>query len=106
VTAEDAFVEADLLNKSIHVHRCSTGEYSTQNRGGVKYRQESMIERILVPNAEPLGLEIKHFLECISKNCLPCVSISDGIKALRLAQEINGIVDKQSAHLIIQPEIA
>ena len=106
VTAEEAFVEADLLNKSIHVHRCSTGEYAAQNHGGVKYRQESMIERILVPNAEPLGLEIKHFLDCISKNCSPSVSISDGLKALRLAQEINGIVNNQSAHRIVQPEIA
>jgi len=105
VTAEDAFVEADLLNKSIHVHRCSTGEYSAQNHGGVKYRQESMIERILVPNAEPLGLEIKHFLECISNNCSPCVSINDGLNALRIAQTIKDVVDQQSAHPVKQAEI-
>jgi len=106
VTAEDAFVEADFLNKNISIHRCSTGEYSPINHGGVKYRQESFIERILVPNAEPLGLEIKHFLECVSNQCTPCVSVLDGLKALRLALQIRSVVYEQSNHKMKQPEFA
>jgi len=106
VTAEDAFVEADLLNKNISIHRCSTGEYATINHSGVKYRQESVIERILVPNAEPLGLEITHFLECISRQCQPCVTVLDGLKALRLAQQIRSTVNKQRHHKTLQVEFA
>lgn len=106
VTAEDAFVEADLLNKNISIHRCSTGEYSANNQNGVKYHQESVIERILVPSAEPLSLEIKHFLECISNQCTPCVSVLDGLKALRLAQHIRSVVSEQSRHTTLQPEFA
>ena len=50
VTAEEAFVEADFMNKSIYIHRGSTGEYNEKSRNGVSYRPESIIERILVPN--------------------------------------------------------
>jgi predicted dehydrogenase len=96
VTSEDAFVEADFLNKNISIHRYSTGEYSAPNRNGVTYRQESVIERILVPSAEPLSLEIKHFLDCVSNKCSPCVTVLDGLKALRLAQNISKMVGEQN----------
>lgn len=96
VTSEDAFIEADLLNKSISIHRCSSGEFAVRNKNGVSYRQESIIERILVPNVEPLSLEIQHFLECVAKKSLPCVSIFDGLKALRLAQQIILLVNEQN----------
>lgn len=100
VTAEEAFIEADFLNKGISVHRCSLGEYTDQNLNGVKYRQESLIEQILVPNVEPLALEITHFLHCISQNCAPSVSIFDGLKALRLALRISSLVNEQNLRLV------
>ena len=103
VTAEEAYIEADFLNKGISVHRCSLGEYKDQNLNGVKYRQESLIERILVPNVEPLVLEINHFLQCISQNCTPCVSIFDGLNALRLALWISGLISEQNLQLASQP---
>jgi len=104
VTTEEAFVEADFLNKSIFIHRGSSGEYSAPNRTGVKYHQESIIERILVPNVEPLGMEIKQFLECISQKCAPSVSVDDGLKALRLAERIRGLVIEQNLQFAAQPE--
>lgn len=104
VTAEDAFVEADFMNKSISIHRCSTGEYSEKSRNGVSYHQESVIERILVPNVEPLSLEIKYFLECITQNRLPRVSISDGLKALRMAQQICTLAYELNLQFSGQPE--
>lgn len=104
VTSEDAFVEADFMNKSISIHRCSTGEYSENRRNGVSYHQESVIERILVPNVEPLSCEIKSFLECITQNRLPRVSIIDGLKALRLAQYICMLANEQNLQFTGQPE--
>jgi virulence factor len=88
VTTEDAYVEADFLNKSIYIHRCSTGEYSSNNNNGVKYQQESMIQRIMVPSAEPLALEIKHFVNCIIQGSKPSVPFSAGIQAFCLAERI------------------
>ncbi len=102
VTSEDAFVEADFMNKSISIHRGSTGEYSEKGRNGVSYHQESIIERILVPNIEPLSSEIKSFLDCIYQERIPCVSIYDGLKALRLAQQICKLVYEQNNQFTVQ----
>lgn len=83
VTTPNAYVECDLLNKNILMHRRTTGEY--QNHNVHKYRQESLVEHIYVPTFEPLFLQLQHFVECILDNRQPAVSARDGLKALRLA---------------------
>jgi predicted dehydrogenase len=88
VTAEDAYIEADFLNKSIFIHRGSTGEYTSNTSHQVKYHQESLVERIMVPSAEPLALEIRHFIQCIRQGTTPDVPLSAGLKALELAEHI------------------
>lgn len=88
VTALEAYLEGDLLNKNISVHRRTIGEYLSHNKRGVKYRQESIIERIHVPIFEPLFLELQHFIDCIVEG-KPCmVPAVDGFKALRIADAI------------------
>jgi virulence factor len=96
VTCEDSFIEADFMNKSISIHRGSTGEFLGKTRNGVSYHQESIIERILVPNVEPLSAEIKCFLECITGDQPPRVTIYDGVKALRQAQIISLLASEQN----------
>ena len=88
VTALDAFLETDLLNKTVFIHRRSFGEYLAHSKSGVKYRQESVIERILVPVSEPLYLELEHFVDCVREHRAPIVTARDGLRALRLAQTL------------------
>jgi predicted dehydrogenase len=88
VTAREAYVEADLLNKTILVHRRTMGEYLSQNHRGIKYRQESIVERIQVPIFEPLFLELQHFVDCVRTGNRPAVPAPDGMRALRLAMDI------------------
>lgn len=92
VTALDAYVEADLLNKSISVHRRTTAEYLAHNQRGIKYRQESILEGIHVPSQEPLFSELQHFVDCVLDGKPPVVSVADGLRALRLASEIRAAV--------------
>lgn len=82
VTTREAFVEADLLHKTIAVHRRTLGDYVNQ-RNSVKYRQESLIERIVVPAVEPLFLELQDFVTCVSESKTPQVTAEDGYNALR-----------------------
>ncbi len=82
VTTREAFVEADLLNKNISVHRRTLGDYVHQ-KNGVKYRQESLIERIVVPAREPLYLELQDFVSCVIEQKKPQVTALDGYNALR-----------------------
>jgi predicted dehydrogenase len=84
VTALEAYVEADLLNKSISVHRRTIGEYLANN----KYRQESTIERLQVPAAEPLFLELQHFAQSILGGVPQQVPARQGWRVMKLAETI------------------
>ena len=89
ITARDAYVETDLLNKSIAIHRRVFSEYVS-----AKYRQESVSERIHIPAAEPLMLELDHFVNCIRENRSPKVPIEDGLRALEYAAQINESIQR------------
>ncbi|MDY6876458.1 MAG: Gfo/Idh/MocA family oxidoreductase [Chloroflexota bacterium] len=87
VIAEGAYVEADLLNKSVLVHRRTFPQY-LDNHNTTKYRQESVIERIHVPMFEPLMLELRHFTDCVRENHPSQVPGTDGLRALQLAEAV------------------
>jgi predicted dehydrogenase len=91
VVASNAYVEADLLAKRIAIHHRTIPEY-LQGPSSVKYRQESLIEQIVVPAQEPLLLELRHFVECIGKERAPLVGVEAGREALRLALEIKRLI--------------
>ncbi len=82
VTTRDAYIEADLLHKTIEVHRRTLGDYVNQ-KNSHKYRQESLIERIVVPAMEPLFLELQDFVTCVAESKTPQVTAEDGYNALR-----------------------
>ena len=88
VACRNAYLECDLLNKSILVNRSTIGEYQNSNSRGVKYRQESVVEKIYIPGYEPLMLELQNFVECVLGECKTEVTARDGLKALKLATVI------------------
>jgi predicted dehydrogenase len=88
VACRQAFLQCDLLNKSILVNRSTIGQYENVNGRAVKYRQESLVERIFIPGYEPLMLECQHFVDCVQGECSLAVSARDGYKALELAVAI------------------
>jgi len=94
VIAEGAYVEADLLNKSVLVHRRTFPQYLDE-RNITSYRQESVIERIHVPMFEPLMLELRHFVDCVRENCPSQVPGGDGLRALSLAEAVAGAIAGQ-----------
>lgn len=87
ITTRGAYVEADLLNKSISVHRRTIPEFQSN-----KYRQESLIERIYVPTTEPLMLELKHFAQCVMANETPRVTVEDGLRAVEVATQVGQLI--------------
>jgi predicted dehydrogenase len=87
VIADGAYIETDLLNKSVMVHRRTFPQY-LDNHQITKYRQESIIERIHVPMFEPLMLELRHFTDCVRENRPSDVPGLDGLRALELAETI------------------
>jgi predicted dehydrogenase len=95
VTAQETYLECDLLNKNISAHRRTIGEYLNHNQRGVKYRHESIVERIHVPIFEPLFSELQHFVDCILADKQPSVPARDGLRALRLAKTVQNNIREQ-----------
>jgi virulence factor len=90
VTALGAYVEADLLNKTICIYRRTLPEYLASHQRPLRYRQEGLVERIHVPSAEPLMLELQDFVRCARDGEAPRVGAADGVRALELATTIRG----------------
>jgi len=97
IIAEGAYVEADLLNKSVLIHRRTFPQY-LDNHKTTKYRQESVIERIQVPMSEPLMLELRHFVDCVRDGSPTQVPGSAGLCALQLAE----VIAREIAHPTIK----
>lgn len=95
VTTREAYIEGDLLSKSIAIHHSTVGEYQSNQQRGVKYRQEGFVERIHVPISEPLFLEIQHFVECVRNETQPLVTVEQGLKTLELAMEIRSQIHQR-----------
>jgi predicted dehydrogenase len=108
VTALGAYIEADLLNKSIFIYRRTLPEYVQNNQRPLRYRQEGLVERIHIPTAEPLMLELEDFIRCIREGRQPKVTAHDGLRAMELAAQIRdsmqqdlGMVAKAPALLAV-----
>jgi predicted dehydrogenase len=107
LTTSESYIETDLLHKSLSIHRRFVPHYSNQDNP--KYRQEGFIERIHVPTAEPLQLELSDFVQAIRKGATPQVTGQDGLAALALALEIKRKIEHKieesrlSAANILQP---
>jgi virulence factor len=88
VTALGAYIEADLLNKSICIYRRTVPEYIENHHRPLRYRQENVVERIYIPTAEPLMLELEDFVRCVREGATPRVTGRHGLRALDLAGRV------------------
>ena len=82
----------DLASREVSIHR--HGLASIPREDG-HYYQASHSEQILVPNRDPLTVELEHFLQVIRSGDSPVTTPEDGLAALRLAQQIQDAVNVQ-----------
>ncbi len=87
ISCSNCFITVDFLRKEIELNRHAQGSYVSDS-SEVKYKQEQLVERVFVPNVEPLMAEHTDFANAILNGSLVRVSIQDGIEALRLAGEV------------------
>lgn len=63
IHCKDAFIDCDLLHKSIMISRRT--HYHLDTGYSPTYKQENVIERVFVPNIEPLRRELLYFADSI-----------------------------------------
>ena len=93
ITQRDAYIFLDYTDQDIRVHRQASSEHVV-TRGALRYRQESLIERIFVHKENPLKLEIRHLLDCVTQGATRVVSVEKELRSLQVALQILDILDK------------
>ena len=95
ITAEEAYIDLDYIERKIVVVRSTHAGFST---GAVpSYHQESIIEKVCVPNQEPLTKEIEAFLSCVANGTKPLTDAAAGVKALQTVKRIQRCLEQKRA---------
>ncbi len=87
VTQKDSFVVLDYTDQEIYVHRKSSSEHQV-SKGSLRYKQESLVERIFVHKDNPLKLELQHFIDCVKNGSARNVAVDDELYSLEIALDI------------------
>jgi predicted dehydrogenase len=93
ITQRDAYIFLDYTDQDIRVHRQASSEHVV-TRGALRYRQESLIERIFVHKDNPLKLEVKHLIECATNGTPRAVSVDEELRSLQVALQILELLEK------------
>ena len=87
ITQKDSFVVLDYTDQEIYVHKKSSSEHKL-SKDSLRYKQESHVERIFVHKDNPLKLELKHFLDCVTNGSPRKVAIDNELYSLEIALNI------------------
>jgi len=87
VTQKESSILLDYTEQEIFVHRQSSSE-SQLSPGSLRYKQESLVERIFVHKDNPLKLELKHFIDCAANGNRRKLDIKKELNSLNIALQI------------------
>ena len=87
VTAISCRVNVDFISQTVEIHRHSVPEYIESN-GDIRYRHESVVERPIVENGEPLKAELESFVTAARERTDPVVTAEDALRVLEIATQI------------------
>ena len=94
ITEKDAYIMLDFDDQEIELHRQATSNIML-GVGEIKYRQESIVEKIFVHKDNPLKQEHEHFVNCINGKEIPQVEGEKDIQTLEIAHRILREIKKQ-----------
>ena len=93
ITQRDAYIVLDYTDQDIHVYRQASSEHVV-TREALRYKQESLIERIFVHKDNPLKLEIKHLVDCATRGAIRAVSVDEDLRSLQVALQVLDMLEK------------
>ena len=87
MTQKESSILLDYTEQEIFVHRQSSSEHQL-SAGSLRYKQESLVERIFVHKDNPLKLELKHFIDCARNGSPRKLSVKNELNSLKIALQI------------------
>lgn len=86
VHAKNGFIHADLLTHNLQISRRTS--YTHEPNQTQLYKQESIVEKVMVPSFEPLRKELLTFADCIQNGAEPVTGGKPSAYAIRVASAI------------------
>lgn len=87
ISEENSYVFLDFTDQEIELHRQASSN-TLLGQGEIKYRQESIVEKIFVHKDNPLKQEQEHFVNCILNPNMEYIGGDSDIKTLEVAYMI------------------
>lgn len=87
ITDKNSYITLDFTDQEIELHRQASSN-TQMSSNEIRYRQESIVEKIFVHKDNPLKQEHEHFLKCILKKDQPQVDGETDIKTIEIAHTI------------------
>lgn len=87
IHARNGFIHADLLNHGLQISRRTSYANGTSHFP-LLYKQESVVEKVVVPSFEPLRKELLTFAECIKNGTQPKTGGKTSAHAIQVASAI------------------
>jgi predicted dehydrogenase len=84
VTEKDRLIKTDYITKGLFIYQ----KVDSIVEKNLSYRQESIVEKIIVPNTEPLFSELDHFVQCVRMKQSTIVGPEEASIALEIAEMI------------------
>lgn len=91
---ENSYVTVDFLNPGVKVHKLKGDPRRVSDLSQVMELIEPKIDKV-----EQLKAELGAFADCIINDTIPLVSGRDGLRALQVAEEIMGEIEKRNQRL-------
>ena len=95
ISQEDCYISLDFTTQDLQLHRQAISGIST-SKEKIRYKQESLIERLFIHKENPLQSEIEHFIGCIDLNVSSYETNKLDLETLRITQTIMEIVTKKN----------
>lgn len=87
ISQKDAYIFLDYATQDMTIHRQPHTDYFVA-REEIRYRQESLVERLFIHKDNALKLELEHFVDCIGEEREPIRHPEADITALKIAKQI------------------
>jgi len=79
-------IEGDFMNQEVYIYR-KPEKYGIENGG--RYRQENIIEKVMVNKIEPLKEELKTFITCVKEGVEFTITPTQALKDLKICAKIS-----------------
>jgi len=99
LTTDIGYITVNYINQEILVvRRPETDRDPSYWFGNGDTILDSVVERVLVRNAEPLMLELQHFVDSVRHGTKPLVTGEHALKTLRIAHQIRDGIARLNKH--------